>query len=265
MTGRLEGKVALITGGGTGIGAATARRFAEEGATVVVCGRRIEPLEQIARAIDEAGGRAHAMLLDVTDQAAFRDVAARIESEFGRIDILVNNAYSMVGGMIDSTSAEDWHACFRVTLDGTFFGTQAVLPLMQHQRGGAIVNVSSVCGLLGSMYTAGYGAAKAGVISFNRTAALEAAPHNIRVNVVVPGVALTPSTEAAIPTHAAQLATAAGIPLRRIAEPVEVANAILFLASDEASYITGTSLVVDGGKTCELATGAATMNEFDAT
>jgi NAD(P)-dependent dehydrogenase (short-subunit alcohol dehydrogenase family) len=265
MAGRLEGKIALVTGGGTGIGAATARRFAEEGATVVVCGRRIEPLEQTVGAVVDAGGDARAMVLDVTDQAAFRQLAARIEAELGRIDILVNNAYSMVGGMIDSTTAEDWHACFRVTLDGTFYGTQAVLPAMQHQHGGAIVNVASVCGLLGAMYTAAYGAAKAGVLSFTRTAALEGAPHNIRVNAVVPGVALTPSTEAAIPSRAAQLATAAAIPLRRIAEPVEVANAILFLASDEASYITGTSLVVDGGKTCELATGAATMSDFDAT
>jgi meso-butanediol dehydrogenase / (S,S)-butanediol dehydrogenase / diacetyl reductase len=136
---------------------------------------------------------------------------------------------------------------------------------MERQKSGAIVNVSSVCGLLGSMYTAAYGAAKAGVLSFTRTAALEGAAHNIRVNAVVPGVVLTPSTEAAIPSRAAQLATAAGVPLRRIAEPVEIANTILFLASDEASYITGTNIVVDGGKTCELATGAATMNEFDAT
>jgi NAD(P)-dependent dehydrogenase (short-subunit alcohol dehydrogenase family) len=135
---------------------------------------------------------------------------------------------------------------------------------MERQKRGAIVNLSSVCGVLGAMYTAGYGAAKAGVISFTRTAALEGAPHNIRVNAVIPGVAMTPGTEAALPTRAAQLATAAGIPLRRIADPVEVANAVLFLASDEASYITGTQIVVDGGKTCELATGAASMDDFDA-
>lgn len=265
MAGRLEGKVALITGGGTGIGAAAARRFAEEGATVIVCGRRIEPLEETVRSITDNGGDARAMTLDVSDATAFRELALGIEDEYGRLDILVNNAYSMVGAMIETMSPEDWHSCFRVTLDGTFYGTQAVFPVMERRKSGAIVNVSSVCGLLGSMYTAGYGAAKAGVISFTRTAALEGASHNIRVNAVIPGVAMTPGTEAALPTREAQLATAAGIPLRRIADPVEVANAILFLASEEASYITGTSLVVDGGKTCELATGAATMNEFDAT
>lgn len=265
MAGRLEGKVALITGGGTGIGAATARRFAEEGATVIVCGRRIEPLEQVAHAIQADGGSARAVVLDVSDRQAFADVVAGIERDQGRLDILVNNAYSMVGGMIADMNEDDWHSSFRVSLDGTFYGTQAAFHVMERQRGGAIVNISSVCGLLGSMYTAAYGAAKAGVLSFTRTAALEGAPHNIRVNAVVPGVAMTPGTEAAIPTREAQLATAAGIPLRRIADPVEVANAILFLASDEASYITGIQLVVDGGKTCELATGAASMDDFDAT
>ncbi len=135
---------------------------------------------------------------------------------------------------------------------------------MEQQKSGAIVNVSSVCGLLGAPYTAAYGAAKAAVISFTRTAALEGAAHNIRSNVVIPGVVMTPSTEAAIPGEQAQRATAMGVPLRRIADPLEVANAILFLASDEASYITGTSLVVDGGKTCELSS-AANMEDFDAT
>ena len=265
MTGRLPNKVAIITGGGTGIGAATARRFAEEGARVVVCGRRIEPLEQTVNAIRVAGGAAEARILDVSDAQAFADLAAAVEHEHGRLDILVNNAYSMVGAMITGMSPEDWHANFRVTLDGAFYGTRAVFPAMERRKSGAIVNVSSVCGLLGAMYTAAYGAAKAGVLSFTRTAALEGAAHNIRVNAVVPGVVMTPGTEAALPTRAAQLATAAGVPLRRIADPVEVANAILFLASDEASYITGTQLVVDGGKTCELATGAASMNDFDAT
>ena len=264
MAGRLEGKVALITGGGTGIGAATAQRFAQEGATVTVCGRRIEPLEQVVRAIREAGGTARTALLDVSDRQAFADVVRRIEREDGRLDILVNNAYSMVGATIADMSEEDWHASFRVSLDGTFYGIQAAFRVMEHQRSGAIVNVSSVCGLLGSMYTAAYGAAKAGVLSLTRTAALEGAPHNIRVNSIIPGVVMTPGTEMALPSREAQLATAAGVPLRRIADPVEVANAILFLASDEASYVTGTQLVVDGGKTCELQTGSAAMNNMDA-
>lgn len=264
MAGRLAGKVALITGGGTGIGAATAKRFAEEGARVVVCGRRLEPLEQVVQEITAAGGTARAAALDVSSQQAFADVVQGVVSEEGRLDILVNNAYSMVGATIADMSEEDWRASFRVSLDGTFFGVQAAFRAMEHQRSGSIVNLSSVCGLLGSMYTAAYGAAKAGVLSLTRTAALEGAPYNIRVNAIIPGVVMTPGTEMALPTREAQLATAAGVPLRRIAEPNEVANAILFLASDEASYITGTQLVVDGGKTCELSTGSASMGDMDA-
>lgn len=264
MSNRLANKVALITGGGTGIGAAVAKRFAQEGARVIVCGRREEPLQQVVEAIAADHGSALALPLDVSDAAAFKRAVQKVQEQYGRLDILVNNAYSMVGSTIKDMSAQDWQSCFQVTMNGTFFGTQAVLPLMEQQNGGSIVNVSSVCGLLGAPYTAAYGAAKAAVISFTRTAALEGAEHNIRSNVVIPGVVMTPSTEAALPDEQSQRATAAGVPLRRIADPLEVANAILFLASDEASYITGTSLVVDGGKTCELSS-AANMDDFDAT
>ncbi|MGI9285176.1 MAG: SDR family NAD(P)-dependent oxidoreductase [Pseudomonadales bacterium] len=264
MSNRLENKVALVTGGGTGIGAATARRFAQEGASVIVCGRREEPLQQVVEAIEADQGSALALPLDVSDSAAFEQAVQVVQEKYGRLDILINNAYSMMAGTVKDMSAEDWQSCFQVTMNGTFFGTQAVMPLMEQQKSGVIVNVSSVCGLLGAPYTAAYGAAKAAVISFTRTAALEGAEHNIRSNVVIPGVVMTPSTEAALPGEQAQRAAAAGVPLRRIADSLEVANAILFLASDEASYITGTSLVVDGGKTCELSS-AANMEDFDAT
>lgn len=263
MTARLDSKVALITGAGTGIGAATAKRFAEEGAFVVLCGRRIEPLNSVVDDIRGAGGSAEAVSLDAADEEAFTQVLKDTAAKHGRLDILVNNAYSMVGASIVDSSTEDWRANFTVSLDATFFGIRAAMPLVARQ-GGAIVNISSVCGQLGTPYTAGYGAAKAGVISLTRTAAIEGAPSNVRVNAVVPGVVLTPGTEAALPTKEAQRATAAGIPLRRLGEPSEVANTILFLASDEASYITGVALNVDGGKICELSS-SANMNTFDAT
>ena len=260
---RLEHKVALITGAGTGIGAATAKRFSEEGATVVLCGRRVEPLESVVEEISVAGGRAEAVSLDVSDEILFTRTINEVAEKYGRLDILVNNAYSMVGASIIDSSTADWHANFRVSLDATFFGIRAAMPLIGRQ-GGAIVNLSSVCGQLGAPYTAGYGAAKAGVISLTRTAALEGAPLNIRVNAVVPGVILTPGTETALPTDKAQRNTAAGVPLRRLGDPREVANTILFLSSDESSYITGIALNVDGGKTCELSSGAS-MDAFDAT
>lgn len=252
MGDRLKGKVAIVTGAGTGIGEATAKRFAEEGAIVVLCGRRVEPLKKVAAEIAAAGGRAAAAPLDVADEHAFTKVVRDTAAEYGRLDILVNNAVVATGGLIANMSTEDWQANFRATLDGTFFGVRAALPIMTAQKSGSIVNVASVCGLLGSPGTAGYSSAKAGMINFTRVAALEGARANVRVNVVAPGAVFTPSFESSVPAGKARELTAAGIPLGRVADPVELANTILFLASDESSFVTGITLVADGGKTCEL-------------
>lgn len=262
MAKRLQDKVAIITGGGTGIGAATAERFAEEGArVVVVMGRRIEPLNEVVERIRATGAEAVAMSVDVSEEQQFEDAIREVKERYGRVDILVNNAVSVVSGMIEKLSTSHWHANFRATLDGTFFGTRAVFPIMRKQGGGVIVNVSSVCGLLGTFMMAGYTAAKAGVINFTRTAALEGAPHNIRVNCVVPGAVLTPPTIAVNPDERSMQATANAIPLKRIGDPRELANAILFMASDESSYITGQPLVVDGGKTIELSAGSTDFSK----
>ncbi|WP_321806524.1 SDR family NAD(P)-dependent oxidoreductase [Burkholderia sp. BCC1993] len=256
MTGRLQHKTALISGAGTGIGAATAQRFAAEGARVMLCGRRREPLEQVARAIVAAGGEAGWVQADVTDEAAVgRAVDATLE-RFGRLDVMVNNAVNYTWGLVDQVSTDDWHRCLRGTLDVAFFGTRAAMRVMKRQGGGAIVNLGSVAGLLGSPGLSAYGAAKAGVLNFSRAVALEGAADGIRVNVVIPGVVWSEGTREALQDDAMRDGTARAVPLRRIGEPREVADAILFLASDEASYITGQSLVVDGGKTCRLDVGA---------
>lgn len=260
MTGRLKDKVAIVTGAGTGIGAATAIRFAEEGATVMVCGRRPGPLEEVVSQIRAAGGKAEARSVDVGDEAAFTALINDTAEKYGRLDVLVNNAVVATGGPIARLSTEDWHASFRVTLDGTFFGVRAAMPIMMKQGGGSIVNVASVCGLLGSLYTAGYSSAKAAVINFTRVAALEGARHNVRVNVIAPGAVHTPAFEAAVRDEKAREATANGIPLGRVGQPRELANAILFMASDESSFITGALLAVDGGKTCELSLASALGN-----
>jgi len=257
---RLKGKVAIITGAGTGIGAATAQRFADEGALVVLCGRRPQPLEEVAGRIRSAGGQAEAAPLDVSDEHAFTRVIEDTAKRHGRLDILVNNAVTTSGGMIAGMSTEHWLGNFRATLDGTFYGVRAALPIMTAQKSGSIVNVASVCGLLGTPGTAGYSAAKAGVINFTRVAALEGARANVRVNVVAPGAVHTPAFEASVPAGKAREMTAAGIPLGRVANPLELANAILFLASDESSFVTGTTLVVDGGKTCELSLASTLGN-----
>lgn len=262
MAGRLQDKVALITGGGSGIGAATARRFAEEGAQVFICGRREQPLLDVVAEIESQGGKAVAKVADAGDEAAFEQLVNSVVADAGRLDVLVNNAASIAGGsLVADTPLDEWRGTFRVSLDGLFFGTRAAMRQMSAQGEGSIVNVSSVCGILGTPYTGAYAAAKAGVMGLSRTAAIEGAAQNVRVNVVIPGVVMTPATEAAIPDPQALAFTASTVPNGRIAEAVEVANAILFLASSEASYITGTELIVDGGKSAELNTGAASMQD----
>jgi meso-butanediol dehydrogenase / (S,S)-butanediol dehydrogenase / diacetyl reductase len=253
MTGRLEGKVAFVTGGGTGIGAATAERFAQEGATVVICGRREGPLSEVVARITANGGRADAVQADVSNEAAFEAAIAGTIERHGALDILVNNAMAYTWGLIEDTSTADWHANFATSVDGTFWGTRAAMKLMK-ERGGSIINLSSICGLLGTSHMAGYSAAKAAVINFSRAAAAEGAAHGIRVNVVIPAVVETPGTAAMLSDATARSKTEALIPMRRVGRPDELANAILFLASDEASYVTGAALPVDGGRTAVLGT-----------
>lgn len=253
---KLINKVALITGAGTGIGAATARRFAQEGAKVMIAGRRKEPLEAVVQSIREQGGDADWVQADVTDEQSVENMVQQSVQRFGRLDVMVNNAVTYTWGLLDQVTLEDWHKCIRGSLDVAFFGTRAALKAMKAGGGGAIVNLGSVVGMLGSPGLSAYSAAKAGVINFSRSVALECAALNIRVNVAIPGVVWSEGTEEALDSREKAEATARAVPMRRIGNPQEVANAILFLASDEASYITGQTLVIDGGKTCELNVGA---------
>lgn len=253
MTARLQDKIAFITGGGSGIGAATAERFAEEGARVVICGRRQEPLDEVVARIRAAGRQAEAVVADVSDEAAFTAALADCARRHGRLDILVNNAMAYTWGPIESMSSADWQANFATSVDGTFWGTRSALQLMK-AHGGAIVNLSSICGTLGTAWMAGYSAAKAAVINFSRAAAAEGAAHGIRVNVVIPAVVETPATAGMLSDPAAKACTEKLIPLGRVGQARELANAILFLASDEASYVTGAALPVDGGRSAVLVT-----------
>lgn len=254
MTARLQGKVAFITGGSSGIGEATAHRFAEEGAIVIICGRRAEPLEAVVAAIRDKGGNAECVVVDVSDEQGFVAAIEAAAQRHGRLDILVNNAMAYSWGAITGTDTATWHGNFSTTVDGTFWGTRTAMRLMQQQGGGSIVNLASICGLFGTAWMAGYSAAKAAVINFSRAAASEGAAHNIRCNVVIPGVVATPATAGMLADDKARANTEKLIPLRRAGEPVELANAILFLASDEASYVTGACLTVDGGRSSDLYT-----------
>lgn len=253
MAGRMQGKVAFVTGGGSGIGAATAQRLAQEGATVVVCGRRREPLDAVVAGIVAAGGKAEAVVADVSDEAGFTAALEAAAQRHGRLDVLVNNAMAYTWGSIEEMSTADWRANFATSVDGTFWGTRTAMRLMKG-KGGAIVNVSSICGQLGTPWMAGYSAAKAAIDNFSRAAAAEGAPHGIRVNVVIPAVVETPATAGMLADEASRKNTEKLIPMGRVGQPEELANAILFLASDEASYITGASLPVDGGRSSVLVT-----------
>lgn len=249
----MQGKVAFVTGGGTGIGAATAIRLAQEGATVVICGRRQAPLDEVVAQIKAAGGQAEAVQADVSDEDGFTAAIEAAAQRHGRLDVLVNNAMAYSWGTIEETSTSDWHSNFSTSVDGTFWGTRTAMKLMK-ERGGSIINLSSICGLLGTAHMAGYSAAKAAIINFSRAAAAEGALSGIRVNVVIPAVVETPGTAGMLADEASRQNTEKLIPMGRVGQPEELANAILFLASDEASYITGAALPVDGGRSAVLVT-----------
>lgn len=259
MAGRLEGRVAIVTGGGTGIGAAVARLFAAEGADVTVCGRRRGPIEAVVRAIADQGGRGRAVHADVADESQVEALLRQTHGRAGRLDLLVNNAYQLALGPLAQLSTEDWHRSFRVTLDAAFFGTRAALRLMQLQQSGAIVNVSSTAGLAGQAGLGGYASAKAALENLTRTAAVEAAAYGVRVNSLCPGVIATEGTLSAFSDARLRAAMTRQIPMGRFGLPEEVARAALFLASDDSSYVTGATLVVDGGQRACL--GAPALDE----
>jgi NAD(P)-dependent dehydrogenase (short-subunit alcohol dehydrogenase family) len=247
MTDDFAGKIAVVTGGGNGIGAATCRAFAKAGARVAVLDRAAAAAERVAAEITQRGGAATVHAIDVADRAAFAAAAAAIAEAAGGIDILVNGAGTTVRRMIPEMGAEDWDRVIAVNLTGAFNGIQAVLPYMRKRGGGAIVNVASIAGQRISFGgTANYSASKAGLLGLTRHAAYELAPDRIRVNAVCPGPTAT-GFGGAIPSVETKAARAQKIPLGRMCEPDDIADPILFLAGDAARMITGIALTVDGG------------------
>jgi meso-butanediol dehydrogenase/(S,S)-butanediol dehydrogenase/diacetyl reductase len=257
---RLRAKTALITGSGSGIGAAMARAFAAEGATVIVSGDRESPLLETCAAIraGQPEAQVEARVCDVTDEKQLTSLVDELATK-GRLDILVNNAFRMSAAPIAQMSTEAWRASFTVALDAVFFATRAALPRMAEAGGGAILNISSTAGHAALHSLAGYSSAKAALESFTRVAAIEGAAGGVRVNALAPGCIATPGTLAAFPTEAARRAMHRLIPLGRFGEPDEIARAALFLVSDDASFVTGTCLVVDGGQRASL--GAPAIDE----
>lgn len=242
---RLKDKVALITGGARGIGKAIALLFAREGSDIVVGDVNMEEAAKTAQEIEALGRKALALPLDVTDYAKVTDALNKILDKFDKVDILVNNAGITKDGLLLRMSEPDWDAVMNVNLKGTFNCIRAVSRLMIKQRYGKIINIASIIGIIGNAGQANYSASKAGIIALTKTAAKELGSRNINVNAVAPGFIQTEMT-ARLPEDLKQKMLGA-IPLGKLGMPGDVACACLFLASEESNYITGQTIVVDGG------------------
>lgn len=258
---RLPGRVSLVTGAGSGIGRVTALRFAAEGSPVAVVDIDDQAAARVAEEIRAAGGRALAVRADVSVSAEVAAMTAAVVAGLGAIAILVNNAGIVVRSPLERTSDHDWARELAVDLTSVFLCSRAAAPHMRAGGGGAIVNIASVAGVVGAVSPA-YTAAKGGVIALSRQLAGELAPDGIRVNAVSPGFIATP-LNAAVRAAGLEPVLAERIPLRRWGTPDDVAAACLFLASDEARYVTATNLIVDGGLSGFLELGEA-YRSFDA-
>ncbi|MCW2530058.1 MAG: short-chain dehydrogenase/reductase [Pseudonocardiales bacterium] len=248
--GRFDDQVLLVTGGGSGIGAATARTFTERGGRVAIVDYRIDAAREVADSLE--GGCAFAA--DVSDEESVKAAIAAVDKEFGRVDCVLNAAGHAVSGPLESWSYSEWTRMMAVHAGGTFLICREVLPILRRGGGGAIVNVASIAALAAQPNNSPYGAAKGAIMTFSRQLAIELAPH-IRVNVIAPGRVRTPMTEPLVLARGGGdlekgLAVTAGlIPLGRMIEPGEMADSICFLLSNQAVAINGIMLTVDGGET----------------
>ena len=250
MAGKLEGKVAIVTGGGSGIGAATARRFAREGALVVIADLSGTRAGEVAAEITKAGANARWLKMDASDPEGVQAAIRLATDTWGKLDVMFNNAGLGTVEPLETMTLETWNRTLAVTLTSAFLGIKYSLPIMRQQGGGSIVNTASISGIVGDYGMSAYNAAKAGVINLARAAALENAKYGIRVNCVCPGATNTRVSQLLGGNDLQGFRRKLGQnPIGRIGEPEEIANAVCFLASDEASFITGATIVVDGGLT----------------
>lgn len=248
---RFQRQVAVVTGAGSGIGRATAAAFAAEGASAVVAEVVIEGADDTVGAITAAGGTAVSCLTDVADEEAVKVMCEKAVEHFGRLDVLHNNAYwAPLHRPLLETSTEEWQRTIDVTLTGVFFGCKYAIPIMIDGGGGAIVNTASIAGFLDATPNfAAYMAAKGGVVQLTRSVAVDYGSAGIRCNAVCPGLIRTAATAPLLADEQRSERLRRRLPAGRFGEPDDIANAVLYLASAESSYMTGQTLVIDGGKT----------------
>lgn len=246
---RFEGKTALVTGGGGGIGSATSRRLAAEGARVFVADAAAENANAVAAELREGGAQAEALVFDLTSAAACREAVGEVERDHGAVDVLVNNAGAMRRGALLDTSEADWDLSFAVNVDALFHMCRAVLPGMIEACGGSIVNTASQWGLTPAPGHIAYNVTKAAVVSFTKSLARDYAPAKVRVNAVCPGEIHTPMLEKGVAEKGRTIADLdALVPFGRIGRPEEVAALIAFLASDEAEFVCGSCVEITGAQ-----------------
>jgi NAD(P)-dependent dehydrogenase (short-subunit alcohol dehydrogenase family) len=257
MAGKLNDQVAVVTGAGSGIGRATAALFAREGATVAVVDLVADAAMETAELIAEAGGRALAVKADVSDMTQVGAAFQKVADEYGRVDVLYNNAGVNSSGSVIDASEDDWDRCFAVNAKGTFACSQAAARLMVAAGRGSIINQGSVAAVVGIANFASYCASKGAVVALTRSMSVDLAPRGVRVNAICPGTVYTPLMEPMLTARgggdmAAGLAlTVAKYPIGRLGTPEEIAAVALFLASDDSSFLTGSVITADGGMTSQ--------------
>lgn len=260
---RLPGKIAIVTGGASGIGAETARLFARHGASVVLCDVQDDLGRAVAQEITNDGGVAEYRTLDVCNEDQWIALVAAVERTYGKVNVLGNIAGIsgrpagmtvqasgvMTGMALADQTLESWNRIMEVNATGVFLGTKSVIPAMQRSGGGSIINISSICGIVGSFANAAYHASKGAVRIFSKSAALQYAKDQIRVNSVHPGFVDTPMARPGLLGNESGKARMDATPLGRFGKPIDIAFGCLYLASDEAAWVTGSELVIDGGMT----------------
>ena len=248
---RLENKVALISGGARGMGAVEAKLFAEEGAKVIIGDMLEDEGRKVEAEINESGGECVFVFLDVSSEESWKNAVNEAVSRYGRLDILVNNAGIYRAHNVEETTVDEWDQVMDINAKGVFLGTKHAIPAMREAGGGSIVNISSVAGLVGSRETTAYTASKGAVRLLTKSTAIQYASDGIRANSVHPGTIETPMTEGLLAEEGKRAERTNRTPLKRLGRSEDVAYGALFLASDEASFMTGSELVIDGGRTAE--------------